>query len=275
MLVRSVPASFHSTVMSLRRRILTAVKSSMETAGVSISRYPPPDSYERHLQEYFRQMQINCVLDVGAYDGRSAAGLRAAGFKGLIISFEPVPASWQQLQKTMGNDPLWVGQPFGLSSASRKTVINTYDRGVFNSLLTLKADAEDAYSLDKLQHGQVEIELRRLDEIMDGLIAKVSSPNVFVKIDTQGHDVDVIRGAAGCLSKITGFQSEVPAVQIYEGMPSMTEALEFYQSCGFVPIGFYPVNTFNSARISPEFDVLFTRFAGSLTQVNGAGVMAR
>lgn len=261
--------------MSLSQRVLTFVKSSMETAGVSVSWYPPPDSYERQLQEYFREMQINCVLDVGAYDGRSAAALRASGFKGRIISFEPVPASYQQLQQTMGNDPLWTGQPFGLSSASRKTVINTYARGVFNSLLTLKADAEDAYRLDKLQHGQVEIELRRLDEILHELISKVDSPKVFVKIDTQGHDVDVIRGATGCLSKIMGFQSELAAVQIYEGMPSMAESLEFYKSCGFVPIGFYPVNTFNSAQVSPEFDVLFTRFEESLAQVKGAGITAR
>jgi hypothetical protein len=44
----------------------------------------------------------------------------------------------------------------------------------------------------------------------------------------------------------------------------MSAALSYYSSCGFVPIGFYPMNTIRSLQISPEFDVLFTRFDGKL-----------
>jgi hypothetical protein len=47
-------------------------------------------------------------------------------------------------------------------------------------------------------------------------------------------------------------------------MVSMPTALEYYASLGFVPIGFYPVNTFQENKITPEFDVLFSRFEGSL-----------
>ena len=85
-----------------------------------------------------------------------------------------------------------------------------------------------------------------------------------MKIDTQGHDVSVVRGAAGVLDKIAGLQSELPAVQIYDGMTSMSNVLEYYSNCGFVPIGFYPVNTLRGTQISPEFDVLFNRYEGSL-----------
>jgi hypothetical protein len=43
-------------------------------------------------------------------------------------------------------------------------------------------------------------------------------------------------------------------------MPGMSEALQQYATYGFVPIGFYPVNTFHASQITPEFDVLFSRY---------------
>jgi len=87
-----------------------------------------------------------------------------------------------------------------------------------------------------------------------------------MKIDTQGHDLSVVRGAAGVLNHIVGLQSELPAVQIYDGMASMTTVLDYYFTCRFVPIGFHPVNTMRDTQISPEFDVLFSRFEGSLVR---------
>jgi hypothetical protein len=85
-----------------------------------------------------------------------------------------------------------------------------------------------------------------------------------MKIDTQGHDVSVVKGASGVLDMIVGLQSELPAVEIYDGMSSMPTVLNCYSNCGFVPIGFFPINTFRNSQVSPEFDVLFTRFDGKL-----------
>jgi hypothetical protein len=40
--------------------------------------------------------------------------------------------------------------------------------------------------------------------------------------------------------------------------------LEAYEGLGFIPIGFYPENTFQDRQITPEFDVLFNSFSGAL-----------
>jgi hypothetical protein len=63
---------------------------------------------------------------------------------------------------------------------------------------------------------------------------------------------------------IIGLQSELPAIEIYDGMSSMSTTLSHYSSRGFVPIGFYPVSTLKNLQISPEFDVMFHRFDGGL-----------
>jgi FkbM family methyltransferase len=243
---------------------LGLVKRGAQRLGIAISRCPPPGSFERHLRDCLLQMDINVVLDVGAYIGNYARELREVGYRGQIISFEPVQASYEQLRAAMHNDSLWFGEPFGLSDEDREARINTHSCGKFNSLLTLRQDAERAYSLDPARRSQAPIKLRRLDGVLPQLVEGIRSPRIFMKIDTQGHDVSVFKGASAVLGMIVGLQSELPAVEIYDGMFSMSAMLSYYAGCGFVPIGFYPVNTFHNLRISPEFDVLFSRFEGSL-----------
>lgn len=245
--------------MTLQKTARNGIKNYAQKIGIAIDFYPPPGSYARQLRDLLAQLEINVVFDVGAFIGNYAALLREAGYKGRIISFEPVPASYDKLHARMHHDPLWSGQPFGLSDEDREAQINTFSRGDFNSLLHLRTDAEAAYALNPEDHQQTTIQLRRLDSVFTQLVEGIQSPRVFMKIDTQGHDVSVVRGATSVLNSILGLQSELPAVQLYDGMTSMSNALEYYAACGFVPIGFHPVNTLRGTQIAPEFDVLFNR----------------
>ena len=250
--------------MTLQKAARDLVKRSAQKIGVAIDFYPPPGSFRRQLRDLLAQMKINVVLDVGAYIGNYAAELRTTGYKGKIISFEPIPDSYERLEARMHRDPLWCGQPFGLSDENREALMNTFSRGDFNSLLPLRKDSEVAYSLESSSRNQTTIQLRRLDAVLPQLIEGIQFPRVFMKIDTQGHDLSVVKGASGVLNSIVSLQSELPALQIYDGMASMSTVLEYYSTCGFVPIGFHPVNTLRGTQISPEFDVLFNRFEGSL-----------
>lgn len=172
------------------------VKHTAQRMGIAISRYPPPGSFMRHLCEYLTHMEINVVLDVGANVGGYAKMLREIGYRGKIISFEPVPATYKQLQEAMRGDPLWLGVPLGLSDENREALINTYQNREFNSLLPMHEDAEQVFHLDHAQQSQTLIQLRRLDAILSELIKGIQTPRIFMKIDTQGHDVSVIKGAA-------------------------------------------------------------------------------
>jgi FkbM family methyltransferase len=252
--------------MSLSTALFREIKSVAQNFGVYVSRFPPPMSKERLLKDFLEQSRINCVLDVGAFIGNYVQELRQLGYQGRIISFEPVPDSFSQMSMNLRSDTAWSGQPYGLSDVNRFATINTYGFGDFNSLLTLKMDAESAFGLDCAMRGNIQIELRRLDEILPALLREIESPRIFLKMDTQGHDASVLRGAAGVLKWIVGMQSEMPAVQLYEGMPSMAQMLDYYRSCGFVPVGLYPVNSLKSKQITPEFDVILNSFDGQLTR---------
>jgi FkbM family methyltransferase len=240
------------------------IKNAARGVGIAVSRYPPPDSFRRTLRDFLSQMNVNVVLDIGAFVGGYGRELREIGYRGHIISFEPVPASYGRLKAEVGNDPLWSCQAFGLSEENREAALNTYSNADFNSLLNLRHGAEQAYSLKTALRSQLTIQLRRLDTVLPALIQEIPSPRIFMKMDTQGHDVSVVKGASGILDKIIGLQSELPAVELYDGMTSMHAALAFYADSGFVPISFFPVNTFRATQISPEFDVLLKRFNGRL-----------
>jgi FkbM family methyltransferase len=246
------------------RGLLDLVRNISGKFGVNISSGPAPNSLERHLRDYLQIMNVNVVLDVGAFTGVYAKKLRDIGYKGKIISFEPVRATFDHLCETMHGDTQWSGHALGLSDEDREATINIYRNADFNSLLQLKKEAESSYGLDPSFRSQATIELRRLDQILPKLIEGIEVPRIFLKVDTQGHDMAVVRGATGVLDRLIGFQTEMPAVRIYEGMVSMAAALEYYEVLGFVPIGFYPVSIFPDIQITPEFDVLLNRFDGRL-----------
>ncbi len=50
---------------------------------------------------------INVIFDVGANIGQYAMRTRALGYKGKIVSFEPVSSVFSKLSKNAKNDPLW------------------------------------------------------------------------------------------------------------------------------------------------------------------------
>lgn len=74
-------------VLQCQNFVFDLIKHGAERFGIVINRYPPHGSFERHLRDYLSQMDINVVLDVGAYVGNYARELREIGYKGRIISF--------------------------------------------------------------------------------------------------------------------------------------------------------------------------------------------
>ena len=48
---------------------------------------------------------------------------------------------------------------------------------------------------------------------------------VYLKLDTQGTDLDVVEGASGALEAVDALQSEVAVRPIYEGVPELAQSL--------------------------------------------------
>ncbi len=102
------------------------------------------------------------------------------------------------------------------------------------------------------------VPVQRLDRFIGDCLGGAPSPSLYLKLDTQGYDLEVLRGAEGCLHRIVALQSEVSVKPIYEGQPSLTEALARLGTLGFEVGGLYPVTRDHAGRVV-EFDCVALR----------------
>jgi FkbM family methyltransferase len=242
-------------------RILESMKALLRAAGFDVVRFPAVPLLQRHLSDLIADQHINLVLDVGAYRGDFCEILRnKINYAGHICSFEPSLDSFAALANRMQHDKRWKGYRVGLSSKEGDAVLKVYgDRGDFNSLLSLRDRDASIYGVNGEPERQT-VKLRRLDALWEEVAKPLSNPRALLKIDTQGHDCDVLLGATGSLNSVVAIQSELASMEIYDGMTPIHETLRLFRHLGYSPVGFYPVNQPNEyGGLVPEFDVLFLR----------------
>lgn len=109
----------------------------------------------------------------------------------------------------------------------------------------------------------INVPVRRLDEALPALV----SPRIFLKTDTQGHNLAVIKGATRCLEHIVLLQSEISVEPIYGGIPHCLDSLRYYESLGFMLLNLSPVTRNPTRETIVEYDALMVRRAGGAAAV--------
>jgi FkbM family methyltransferase len=173
------------------------------------------------LKQLLELQAVDCVLDVGANIGQFAHDLRGLGYRGRIVSFEPLQREFSLMRESFKHDELWSGQQTALGRDNTTATFHVSGLSVLSSFHELTSKRKDMRTET--------VQLKRLDDlniIKDG-------ERVFLKMDTQGHDLEVFAGATNTLRHVVGLQSEVSANPIYKGIPSYLEAISAYESAGF------------------------------------------
>ena len=102
--------------------------------GVDIGRYRPVGARRNAL---LARHGIRSTIDVGANKGQYAAELRAYGFRGTIVSFEPLSAPYAVLAAEAAADPLWRTHQSALGDAVGRAQINVAANTASSSLLMM------------------------------------------------------------------------------------------------------------------------------------------
>lgn len=207
-----------------------------------------------HLGQLFQLLGIDCVLDVGANIGQYCEFLRLnVGYTGSIISFEPVNEMFDRLRRECVADPLWSVHRIGLGETDTTERINVLKERTLSSLLLPNQENLRKMGYTKyLRETEIErteqISVRRLDAIHRDIVPAAGS-RVFLKSDTQGNDMAVIRGASGCLDRILGLQIELPVREVYSGSAHYLESVAQLTQLGYAVTGFFPVQRDSTLRI--------------------------
>src|SRR4051812_33807090 len=93
--------------------VIGRLRMALRRRGFDVHRWRPPEGRRAALM---RSQGIQLVLDVGANRGQYGESLRTSGYKGRIISFEPLDAAYAALEARTAADPLWECRRIGLAN---------------------------------------------------------------------------------------------------------------------------------------------------------------
>jgi FkbM family methyltransferase len=197
----------------------------------------------RRMQRIITKYQIDCIIDVGANIGQYRNFLRSdVEYRDLIISFEPDPSNVLSLKDACKFDKKWIIQDYALGKKNSGLCLNIMKNSVFNSFLEPDNSFTKQYEEDNSIIDKIHVCVKRLDEVLPELSEHYSFRNVFLKLDTQGFDLDIFEGCLGCIDMIYGVQTEASVTPIYKNMPLLSDSLKLFKSRGFDVSGLYPID---------------------------------
>lgn len=178
-------------------------------------------------RKWLQGMHIRTVLDVGAHVGEFASAARLMFPQAKIYSFEPLPEAFQKLKARMHAFPRWQGFPFALGERSGETELYKSAYTASSSLLPMAATHVREFPWTQTRE-KIRVPLKRLDELKLDL-----EPRVFLKIDVQGYEMPVLRGAEALLPHIDVCLVEISFEPLYQGEALFDEVYGWMQKQGF------------------------------------------
>ena len=210
------------------------------------------------LRDVLTKLSINCVLDVGANKGQYGETLRGIGYKGWILSFEPIRANFDILERAAKRNGPWRVFPYALGSTNGQLAINVTELSVFSSFLTPREDSQLRFPRNRVERTE-EVAVWRLEDVLRTCISGIPAPRIYLKMDTQGFDLEVLKGAERVMSEILALQTEVSFRTIYEGMPTFAESMKECLARGFEVVDFLPVTADAEKLRAVEMDCVMAR----------------
>ena len=178
-------------------------------------------------KEILEKYATTLVIDVGANRGQWVKRLRNIDYPGKVISFEPSHA-FQDLMSNASEDSLWEVRNIAL--------------GNFEGTMDLYVSSNSQLSSSLLQPNQI---TNHRPDISFGISEPVPVSTLdrqleqneeafYLKIDTQGSEMDVLRGAENVLNQCIAIEFESAIKPMYTGETLHYELANWLVKKGFV-----------------------------------------
>ena len=236
--------------------IKNTIKKLSRSLGVDLKRYNVQTSEAAKMQRLLAYNNIDLVFDVGANIGQYAKLLRELGYSGRIVSFEPLSSAYSRLKAVSEKDPLWeIAPQAAIGNQEGEIIINIAGNSYSSSALPmldahLESAPESAYS------GSETVKLSRLDTLAKNYI-KSETKSIFLKIDVQGLEKQVLEGATAILPLVKGIKLELSLVPLYEGQVLFQEMIDIVEKLGYELYGIEPGFTAEKTGRMLQMDGIF------------------
>lgn len=183
-------------------------------------------------------LAVDIVVDVGGSLGQYGHDLRAHGYLGSLHSFEPLKSAFATLAKHAHADGQWECDNCAIADVAERRQMFVSGRITSSSLLPMMPLHREA-APDSGYVAVEEVVTVRLDDVFAH--KRDSWRRIYLKVDVQGYEMNVLRGAEQTLSNVVGIEVEMSFGRLYEGGATFREVLDYLEARRFKMVSVEPV----------------------------------
>jgi len=217
--------SHSSFFQSLSKKIAKETNSRVATEDGWDNDNPSTNGEYAFLDRLIKHCRT--VVDVGANAGEWSQRVLGLNANVSLFAFDPHPEAIKRLRERFRSHPNVKILPFALSDASAEVTL--YDYGLTNGMSSL-VSRENSAGVAPTQ--RLVCQTQRLDSLPEIL----GLPQIdFMKIDVEGWELNVLRGAAGLFDskRISVVQFEYGGTWI-DSRNFLADAFQFFRKQGFL-----------------------------------------
>ena len=227
--------------------------------------YTPAQSQQARMFRLLTHHKIDTVQDIGANEGGYGQffAKRRARWD-YSLSFEPLKQAHQRLVALASRDQRWEVAPrMALGDKDGETKINVAGNSTSSSILPMH-NLHVSAAPDSRYVGSELVSLQKLDKVHHPTIDQAES--IFLKIDAQGYEMPILRGAKSLLPRVRGVQLELSIEPLYVGQTLYLDTIKFLQLHGFTLWNVIPGFSDNVTGRMLQMDGTFFRTGGGTDQ---------
>lgn len=215
--------------------VKSSVKSLLRTLGYDVHKIQAGRDPFHDMRRWTGQRQAPVAFDVGANMGQTIDCLLAIMPEAEIHAFEPGQEAFRKLQEKCSAMPNVLLNRVALGAAPGTAEF------VENTDSTMSSFLEPGTAGWGEIKRRVQVPVTTVDQYCDE--RQIGSIDI-LKSDTQGFDLEVIRGANRLLfeHRIRLIYLEIIFSEMYRGLPRADEILRFLSDRGFVLIALYDLH---------------------------------
>ncbi|HYE48435.1 MAG TPA: FkbM family methyltransferase [Azospirillaceae bacterium] len=237
----------------LARKALKAIRLLREPRWRAGLRHGVAASLEGRA--VLRDLEVGLVIDAGAHHGQFSLLAAALWPQAEIHAFEPQPDAARRFMAVFAGDRRVHLHRCALGAADGTAAL-TVSRRSDNSSLLPPSPAQIDFAPGTGPAGRIDVPLRRLDGVLS--VHDLAGRPTLLKIDVQGSELEVLRGAEGLLGAVDHVYAEVSFLPLYEGQPLADSIVAFLAGHGLRMAGIGGVARDRRERCV-QADFLFAR----------------
>ncbi len=169
------------------------------------------------------------VIDIGGSHGQFAREILHRYPGAVVYSFEPLPECFAELERLAVNQPRLRPFNLALSDAPGEADFNVSAFNDSSSFQPMRREHLEAWP-NTAYARTISVRKARLDDLFEA--GRLARP-IFIKIDVQGHEMAVLRGARRLLAASQRVMLECNFARLYDGQPSFDQLYQELKGLGF------------------------------------------